>query len=123
MLNTHKGLFKFRRLPFGVSSAPAIFQRVMNKVLKNLKKTTNFFDDFLVTGSDNEEHLKNLSEVLKRIRDHGLRLKEDKCSFFQSFEQYLGHIIAKHGIRPSEDKIKAIQDMPIPTNQSDYVHF
>ena len=58
MLNTHKGLFKFRRLPFGVSSAPAIFQKVMNKVLKNLKKTTNFFDDFLMTGSDDEEHLK-----------------------------------------------------------------
>ena len=50
VINMHKGLFKFRRLPFGVSSAPAIFQRVMNKVLKNLSKTTNFFDDILVTG-------------------------------------------------------------------------
>ena len=57
VINTHKGLFKFRRLAFGVSSAPAIFQREMNKVLKNLKKTTNFFDDILVTGSDDEEHL------------------------------------------------------------------
>ncbi len=58
VINMHKGLFKFRRLPFGVSSAPVVFQRVMNKVLKNLKKTTNFFDDILVTGSNDEEHLK-----------------------------------------------------------------
>ena len=61
--------------------------------------------------------------MLKRISDNGLHLKKDKCSFFQSSEQYLGHIIDKHGIRPLEDKIKAIPDMPIPTNQSDYVHF
>ena len=119
----HKGLFKFRRLPFGVSSAPDIFQRVRNKMLNKIKKTTNFFDYFLVTGSDDEEHLKSLSEVLKRISDHGLRLKEDKSSFFQSSVQYLGHIIDKHGIQPSKEKIKAIQDMPIPTNQADYVHF
>ena len=123
VINTHKGLFKFRRLPVGVSSAPAIFQRVMNKMLKNLKKTANFFDDILVTGSDDEEHLKNLSEVFKRIRDHGLRLKEDKCSFFQPSVQYLGHVIDKDGIRPSEEKIKAIQDMLIPTNQAELPSF
>ena len=69
-----------------------------------------------MTGSDDEKHLKNLSEVLKRIRDHGLRLKEDKRSFFQSS---LCHVIDKDGIRPSEEKIKAIQDMSIPTNQAE----
>ena len=57
--------------------------------------------------------------MLKRIRDHGLRLKEDKRSFFQSSVQYLGHVIDKDGIRPSEEKIKAIQDMSIPTNQAE----
>ena len=118
VINMHKGLFKFLRLPFGVSSAPAIFQRVMNKVLKNLKKTTKFFDDILVTGSNDEENLRNLCEVLKRIRDHCLCLKEDKCSV-----QYLGHVINKDGIRPSEEKIKAIQDILIPTNQAELHSF
>ena len=76
-----------------------------------------------MTGSDDEEHLKNLSEVLKRIRDHGLRLKEDKCPFFQSSVQYLGHVIDKDGIRPSEQKIRTIQDMLIPTNQTELRSF
>ena len=61
--------------------------------------------------------------MLKRIRDPGLRLKEDKCLFFQSSVRYLGHVIDKDGIRPSEEKIKAIQDMPIPTNQAELRSF
>ena len=61
--------------------------------------------------------------MLKRIRDHGLRLKTDKCSFFQSLVQYLGHVIDKDGIQPSQEKIKAIQDMLIPTNQAELRSF
>ena len=76
-----------------------------------------------MTGSDEEEHLRNLSEGLKRIRDHGLRLKEDKCLFFQSSVQYLGHVIDKDGIQPSEEKIKALQDMPISKNQAELRSF
>ena len=55
---------------------------------------------------------------MKRISDHSLRLKEDKCSFFQSSVQYLGHVIDKDDIRPSGEQIKAIQNMAIPTNQN-----
>ena len=61
--------------------------------------------------------------MLKRIRNHGLRLKEDKCSFFQSLVQYLGHVIDEDGIQHSEAKIKAIQDMPIPTNHTELRSF
>ena len=63
VINTHKGLFRYFRLPFGVSSAPAVFQKVMNYVLADLKGITStvFFDDVLVTGSSDAEHLQNLS--------------------------------------------------------------
>ena len=123
VINTHKGLFRFCRLPFGVSSAPAIFQRVMNYVLADLKGITVFFDDVLVTGSSDGEHLQNLSAVFQRLKQHGLRLKKNKCSFFQSSVKYLGHIIDKDGIRPSNDKVKAIQEMPIPRDQAELRSF
>ncbi len=61
--------------------------------------------------------------MLKCTRDHGLRLKEDKCSFFQSSVQYLGHVIDKGGIRPLEEKIKTIQDMAIPTKHAELRSF
>ena len=100
VINTHKGLFKYRRLPFGISSAPAIFQRVMAKVLKNLKGVNIYMDDILVTGKDME----NLSAVLQRLQQYGLRIKREKCSFCQQSVQYLGHIIDSEGIRLCEER-------------------
>ena len=123
VINTHKGLFRFCRLPLGVSCAPAIFQRVLNYVLADLKGITVFFDDVLVTGSSDAEHLQNLSAVFQRLKQQGLRLKKNKCSFFQSSVKYLGHIIDKDGIRPSNDKVKAIQEMPIPRDQAELRSF
>ena len=102
---------------------PAIFQRVMNYVLADLKGTAVFFDDVLVKGSSDAEHLQNLSAVLQRIKQHSLRLKKTKCSFFQSSVKYLGHIIDKDGIQPSNDTVKAIQELPIPCDQANLRSF
>ena len=63
-VNTHKGLFRYTRLPYGVASAPDIFQRVMENVLQGLSHTVAYLDDILITGKDNVTHLKNLKEVL-----------------------------------------------------------
>ena len=72
MINTHKGLFRYRRLPFGITSAPAIFQRVMESLLQNIV----YIDGILITGKNDEEHLKSLETVLKRIEDAGMLLKK-----------------------------------------------
>ena len=66
-INTHKGLYHYTRLPFGVASAPSIFQRVMDTVLQRLQKVVCYLDDILITGSMDEEHLHNLEAVLKRL--------------------------------------------------------
>ncbi|XP_064464404.1 uncharacterized protein K02A2.6-like isoform X3 [Ornithodoros turicata] len=66
-LNTHKGLFEVNRLLFGIASAPGIFQRIMENVLKGLPKVCCYLDDLLITGSTPEEHLANLDAVLKRL--------------------------------------------------------
>ncbi len=92
-VNTHQGLYRYQRLPFGVSSAPAIFQRVMDTILQGLPQVVCYLDDMLITGSSDKEHLQNLEEVMKRLDHHGVRLREKKCSFFQQAVEYLGHCI------------------------------
>ena len=64
VINTHKGLFRYNRLPFGVSSAPAVFQRVMESVLQGIPNVVVYFDDILVAGKSTAEHLSTLEKVL-----------------------------------------------------------
>lgn len=77
-INTHHGLYQFTCLPFGISSAPAIFQKVMDTILQGAPRALCFIDDILITGSSEEEHLKNLEEVLCRLQTHGVKLKQAK---------------------------------------------
>ena len=92
-INTHKGLFEYKRLPFGVASAPSIFQRVMENLLQGIKVVCVYIDDILITGSTEEEHLRNLAQVLQRLESVGMHLKKPKCAFLLPSVAYLGHII------------------------------
>ena len=83
-INTHKGLFCYQRLPFGVSSAPGISQRTMETILAGIPRVLVYLDDILITGSSQEEHVSNLKEVLSRLQQAGLRLRKDKCEFLLS---------------------------------------
>ena len=76
VINTHKGLFRYRRLPFGITSALAIFQRVMESLLQNTPGVIVYIDDILIIGKNNEEHFKSLETLLKQIDDAGMLLKE-----------------------------------------------
>ena len=117
VINTHKGLFRYTRLPYGVASAPGIFQRVMENVLQGLSHTVVYLDDdILITGKDDATHLKNLKEVLSRLEKAGLKLRKDKCSFMVPSVTYLGHKIDSEGVHPTQDKVKAIQEAPAPEN-------
>ncbi|KAL0150120.1 hypothetical protein M9458_054547 [Cirrhinus mrigala] len=78
-VNTHKGLFTYTRLQFGVSSSPAIFQRTMEGILKDIPKVTVYLDDILLTGKNDPKHLRTLDQVLQRLEESGLRLKRGKC--------------------------------------------
>jgi transposase InsO family protein len=115
-INTHRGLFQYRRLPFGIASAPAIFQRTMESVVGDIPMVKAYLDDLIVSGRTEQEHLANLLEVLSRLRKHGMKLKREKCEFFKSSITYLGHQITADGIRPVMDKLKAIREAPEPQN-------
>jgi len=116
VINTSKGLFQYNCLPFGISSALGIFQTVIENVLQGVPNTTIYLDDILITGTSDEEHLKNLSEVLKQMQQTGLHLKRDKCEFMSSSVVYLGHRIDTQGLHPTRDKVAAIQQAPVPKN-------
>ena len=81
-INMHQGLYRYNRLVFGVTSAPAIWQTSMDQVLEGVKGTSCILDDMIITGKDDDEHLENLKEVLKRLKEHGLQAKMEKCAFF-----------------------------------------
>lgn len=116
VINTHKGLYRYNRLPFGVSSAPAIFQRVMESLLKGIDGVVVYIDDILVTGKTEEEHLSTLGEVLTRLQSAGLHLKKEKCKFLCESVTYLGHRIDANGLSPLPEKVAAVRDAPVPKN-------
>jgi len=114
VINTHKGLFQYNRLPFGVASAPSIFQRQMDNLMQGLKGVFTFLDDILVTGSTLQEHFQNLEAVFQQLKQANLHLNKAKCFFLQPFIEYLGHMIDAKGRHPTEDKIKAIREARTP---------
>ena len=118
MINTQRGFYHFNRLPYGIASAPAIFQQIIEQVLLKLPKVVCYMDDILVTGSTHEEHLQNLTAAFESIRRHGFRIKPTKCKFFEESVEYLGHIVSKDGIYASKRKVKAITSVPPPTDVS-----
>ena len=115
-INTHKGLFQYKRLPFGVKTAPAIFQSIMHKMCAGLSGVTSYLDDIIVKGDSKEEHDRNLLALFERINDYGFRVRLDKCSFNKPEIKFLGYIVDSKGRRPDPAKIDALISMDIPKN-------
>ena len=115
---TYSGLFEFLVLPFGLTNAPATFQRLMECVLRGLtwRVCLIYLDDVIVFSKTFEEHLANLRLVFTRFRAAGIKLKPSKCHFGRTEVPYLGHIVSKDGVRPDPDKIRAVQEFPVPRN-------
>ena len=115
-INTHKGMFTYKRLPFGVSSAAAEFQRVMETLLQGVPCTVVYFDDILVTGDTEMDSYKHLGEVLDKLDKAGALLKRDKCIFGAKEVVFLGHKICRHGIKPVDEKVQALVQASPPEN-------
>ena len=117
-INTPKGLYQFQRLPFGIASAPAIFQRVMDEVLADLPFVKCFLDDLLVTGKTVEEHNTRLRQVLERLERFNIHLKWGKCLIGVKKLDFLGYRVSAEGLSTCADKIKAVASFPRPQDLS-----
>ena len=117
-INTHKGLFEYNRLCYGIASAPGIFQRTMESLLGGIAGVALFLDDILISGKTKKEHIERLRMVLGRLRDAGVKLGKDKCTWMTTSVEYLGYIVDDKGIHPTEDKLKAIKEAPAPKDET-----
>lgn len=115
-INTHRGLYQYNRLPFGVKTAPAIFQQVMDTMLSGVPGVAAYLDDIIVMGGTENELHHRLEEVMKRIRDYGFHLRADKCKFLMKSIKFLGFVIDQHGRRPDAENIEVIDRLPAPTD-------
>lgn len=114
---TQSGLYEFQVMPFGLCNAPATFQRLMQWVLVGLESFCSvYIDDILVSSETEEEHVSHLRQIFQRLRRYGLLLHPSKCKFARASVYYLGHVISAQGIAPNPDKVRAVQDFPVPTS-------
>ena len=118
---TQDGLYEFNVLPFGLHNAPSTFQRTMHEVLRGLhwKFCLVYLDDIIIYSNTFPEHLKCLAQVFQKFRNANLKLKPKKCLFACEQIHYLGHIISQNGIATDPDKLKAVQNYPVPKNVND----
>ena len=118
---TRSGLWEWEVLPFGLTSAPSTFERLMETVLRGLhwKTLLIYLDDIIVFSQDLETHLERLEEVFQRLTSAGLKLKPSKCSLFCKRVQYLGHVVSDQGVETDESKVQTVSDWPIPKHKSD----
>jgi hypothetical protein len=109
------GQYEFTRLPFGLNSAPAIFQSVMRETLAGILDVHVYIDDIIIASATFDHHLETLDTVLGRLEDVNLKAKLQKCEFARTELLYLGHIINSCGISTDPEKVSAVRDLPEPT--------
>lgn len=109
------GFYECNRMAFGLTNAPATFQRLMEHCMGdlNFSKCIVYIDDIIVFAKTFEEHLERLEAVFTRLQEYGLTLRSVR--FFQDKVKYLGHIISAQGIETDPDKVSAINTWPVPT--------
>ena len=114
-VTTHRGLFHFNVMPFGLANAPGVFQELMSIVLQGKEDhALAYLDDVLIFSDTIDNHLHHIQGVLDSLREHNLKLKPAKCEFFKKETQYLGFTISESGIRPDHDKVEGIRNLDVP---------
>lgn len=115
--NSPFGRYCFMRMPFGIKSAQEVFQKRISQMFGDLPGVETDIDDILVWGVNAEEHEQRLNAVLKRCEDIHLTLNKEKCQFGLSEVTYIGHRLTPQGVHPDPEKVKAIREMPPPTDK------
>ena len=112
------GFYECNRMPMGLANSPATFQRLMESCMgeAHLTNCLIFFDDILVFSKTLEEHFRRLDLVLEKIEDAGLKIRLDKTELLQRSVKYLGHVVSADGVHTDPDKVRCVQEWPVPKN-------
>lgn len=121
--NTPFGRFKFKRMAYGINTATEVFQDVMFKNFNDIEGVEIYIDDILIWGKDQKEHDFRVKKVLQRAREIGLRLNFEKCKFSRNEVIYTGHRLSAQGVSVDQDRVKAIVEMPAPSNKKELETF
>ena len=117
------GRYCFRRLPFGITSAPEYFQKRMNGMLDGLPGVLYMMDDIILFGDFREEHDARAKAGLKRLEENRVTLNSGKCDFAKSNVSYIGHMCLSQGIEADLANVQAIMEMEQPTDVGDIRRF
>ena len=110
------GIYRFRRLPFGLASAPEEFQARNEDIFGNIPGVSVYIDDLCVAGETEEDHDRAMAEVMKRAVKNNIKLKAEKLQYKQGKVKYVGHIFSADGHQPDPDRVNALVNMPAPKN-------
>ena len=117
---TPYGLYQFRMMPFGLSGAPATFQRLMDTVLRGLEPfCAAYIDDIVVYSDTWEDHLRHLQTVFLSLQEAGLTAKPRKCQFAMFRCSYLGHVVGSGEVRPEQGKVQAVEAFYVPQTKKE----
>ena len=120
---THEGVFRFKRLCFGLASAPSFFQEMMKRILKGINNAEVFIDDIICHGKTQEECRRVYQVVKKRLEDANLSVNAKKCKFDLTKVKFLGKVISGEGVEPDQSSVQALCEMPAPTSREELKSF
>ena len=123
--NTPLGHFEYLVMPFGLSNAPAVFQALVNDVLRDMlgRFVFVYLDDILIYSRSLQDHQVHVRSVLQRLLENKLFVKTEKCEFHASTTSFLGFVISKGELRMDPAKVSAVADWPTPTNRKQLQRF
>lgn len=120
---TNWGLFRYKRLLFGVNCAPELFQNLMESILAECENTVVFIDDIMIFGASEEEHDRAVKQTLNTLKRYGILLNDHKCRFKQTQTPFLGHTLSSEGVAPAEEKVRSILNFRSPQTKEELRSF
>ena len=120
---TPSGLYQYKVMPFGMKNAPATFQRMVNKLVRDIDGCEGYIDDVVIFSDNWSDHIRQIERFFQIMREAKLTINLMKSEFGKATVKYLGHIVGQGRVRPLDAKIQTIAKFPIPTSRKELARF
>ena len=120
---TPSGLYQYKVMPFGMKNAPATFQRMVNKLVRDIDGCEGYIDDVVIYSDNWSDHIRQIKRFFQIMREAKLTINLMKSEFGKATVKYLGHIVGQGQVRHLDAKIQTIAKFPIPTSRKELARF